>query len=78
MHFGEKPVEIASATEDSHVPSSAPLSLLIPTAEKENKHAGLMEKKCSVKEINKDWKHTAELNRKADSINLKQLEEDAS
>lgn len=51
MHFGEKPVEIASATEDSHVPSSAPLSLLIPTAEKENKHAGLMEKKCSVKKI---------------------------
>lgn len=38
------PVEIVSTAEESHVPFSAPLPLLILTAEKENKHAGLIEK----------------------------------
>lgn len=35
-------------------------------------------KKCSVKKINRDWKCTAELNIRSESINLKQLEGDAS
>lgn len=52
VYFGGKPVEIASTTEDAHVRFSAPLSLLILTAEKENKHAGLMEKNALLKKIN--------------------------
>lgn len=42
--LGEESVEIVSTAEESHVPFSAPLPLLILTREKENKHAGLMEK----------------------------------
>lgn len=46
---GEKPVEIASTTEDSHMPFSAPLPLLILTGEEENKPAGLIEKNALLK-----------------------------
>lgn len=74
-----RPCRNFSTAEESHVPFSAPLPLLILTAEKENKHAGLMEKEMlSYKNKQRAWKRTAELNITAESINLKQLEEDAS
>lgn len=44
VQFGGEPVQIVSTAEESHVPFSAPLPLSILTGEKENKHAGLMEK----------------------------------
>lgn len=78
QQFGGEPVEIVSTAEKSHVPISAPLPLLILTAEKENKHAGLMEKEMLCYKNKQREIESVLLNLTVESINLKQLEEDAS
>lgn len=60
------------------MPFSAPLSLLILTKEKENKHAGLMEKEMLCYKNKQREIESVLLNLPGESINLKQLEEDAS
>lgn len=60
------------------MPFSAPLPLLILTKEKENKHAGLMEKEMLCYKNKQREIESALLNLPGESINLKQLEEDAS
>lgn len=60
------------------MPFSAPQPLLILTKEKENKHAGLMEKEMLCYKNKQREIESALLNLPGESINLKQLEEDAS
>lgn len=79
QQFGAEPVEIVSTAEKkSPVPISAPLPLLILTAEKENKHAGPMEKEMLCYKNKQREIESVLLNLTAESINLQQLEEDAS